>query len=178
MEEDNFLSLTSLPYCKQQKAGQGPGNKANLTLFNIPHIHHASLLLTHPDSLVSQPHPLPGGEVPHRGDCWGDRQRQDHPGQRRRRQSLALCCESPFTQSSTPVSYLHNGVTRSFHLLIQDTNKQILLSEVVKIFQFQWSCRKCYCCISTLDIETRKDSCKVICRALSLYLLHYSCTLV
>ena len=133
MEEDSFLSLTSLPYCKQQKAGQGPGNKANLALFslNIPHIHHASLLLT----LVSQPHSLPGGKVPHCGDCWGDRQRQDHPGQRRKRQSLALCCESTFTQPSTPVSYLHNGVTRSFHRLIQETN---LLRKVLKIFHFQW----------------------------------------
>ena len=160
--------------CKQKKAGQGPGNKVSLALLslNIPHIYHASLLLT----LVSQPHPLPGGEVPHCGDCWGDRQRQDHPGQRRRRQSLALCCESPFTQPSTPISYLHNGVTRSFHLLIQETNEKCFW---VKCWKFSFPVvmrEKCYCCILTW--HRRKDSCKVISRALSLHLLHYSCTLV
>ena len=101
--------------CKQQKAGQGPENEVNLALLslNIPHIYHASLLLT----LVSQPHPLLGGEVPHCGDCRGDRQRQDHPGQRRRRQSLALCCESPPPQFLT-YRHIHNIFTRGSHQYI------------------------------------------------------------
>ena len=38
---------------------------------------HTHIIITHP---VSQPHSLPGGEVPHCGDRWKDRQWEDYPG--------------------------------------------------------------------------------------------------